>query len=46
MVPKMNNEATKLIDVYNFEELINVDVLDSLNDEALTVLRTNSEDLA
>lgn len=45
LVPKMNKEATKLIDVYNFKDLIDDDVLESLNEEALDVLRTNYQDL-
>lgn len=44
LVPKMNKEATKLIDVYNLEDLIDEDVLESLNEEALDVLRTNFQD--
>lgn len=45
LVPKLNKEATKLIDVYKLEQLIDLDVLESLNDEALKILRTTSEDL-
>lgn len=45
LVPKMNKEATKLIDVYNFKDLIDDDVWESLNEEALDVLRTNFQDL-
>ncbi|XP_055308619.1 uncharacterized protein LOC129572634 isoform X2 [Sitodiplosis mosellana] len=45
LVPKMNADATKLIDVYNLNELIDVDILESLNDAALKVLGTSSQDL-
>lgn len=45
MVPKMNKEATKLIDVYNLPELVGKDVLESLKSDAITVLKTNPDDL-
>lgn len=45
LVPKMNQEATKLIDVYTMDELIDFDVLDSLKDEAINVLKTSPDDL-
>lgn len=41
----MDTNATKLIDVYNFNDLIDVDILESLNDEALKILGTSSLDL-
>lgn len=45
LVPKMNKEATKLVDVYNLEELIGLDVLNILDDEAIKVLKCNPDDL-
>lgn len=45
LVPKMNKEATKLIDVYSMDDLIESDVLDSLKDDAISVLKANPEDL-
>lgn len=45
MVPKMNKDATKLVDVYSLTELIGKEILDSLNTEAITVLKTNPDDL-
>lgn len=38
-------DATKLNDVYNFNDLIDLDIFESLNDEALKILGTNSLDL-
>lgn len=43
MVPKMNKDATKLVDVYNLTELIDLDTLESLNDEAINVLKSSPE---
>lgn len=40
MVPKMNKEATRLIDVYNLSELIEADVLEHLDNEAIAVLKS------
>lgn len=45
MVPKMNKEATKLVDVYNLPELVGKDVLESLKSDAINVLKTNPDDL-
>lgn len=45
MVPRMNKEATKLADVYKIEELIEKEALDSLDADAVRVLKTNVEDL-
>lgn len=45
MVPKMNKEATKLVDVYNLSELIGQDVFDSLKNDAINVLKTKPDDL-
>lgn len=41
----MNKEATRLIDVYNLDELIGSDILDSLRDEAIKVLKSDPDDL-
>lgn len=40
MVPKMNKEATRLVDVYNLNELIDADVLEHLGNEAIVVLKS------
>lgn len=45
LVPKMNKDAKKLVDVYNLEELIGSDVLDILNNEAINVLKSDPDDL-
>lgn len=45
MVPKMNKEATKLVEVYDLTQLIGKEVLDSLKGEAITLLKTNPNDL-
>lgn len=45
MVPTMNKEATKLVDVYRIPDLIERDILDSLNDEAISVLKADPTDL-
>lgn len=45
LVPKMNKEATKLVDVYNLTDLIDSDTLGSLNDEAINVLKASPEAL-
>lgn len=45
LVPKMNKEATKLVDVYNLEELIGFEVLNILNEEAINVLKCSPDDL-
>lgn len=45
LVPKMNKEATKLIDVYTMTDLIESSVLDSLKDDAINVLKTSPDDL-
>lgn len=45
MVPQMNKDATKLVDVYKLTDLIENEVLDSLSEEAVTVLKTSAEDL-
>lgn len=45
LVPKMNKEAAKLVDVYTMDELIDSDVLNSLKEEAITVLKANPDDL-
>lgn len=45
LVPKMNKEATKLVDVYNLSELIGADILNSLKDDAINVLKSNPNDL-
>lgn len=45
LVPKMNKEATRLVDVYNLEELIGSDILDSLKDEAIKILKSDPDDL-
>lgn len=45
MVPKMNKEATKLSDVYTISDLIDIEVLDSLKADAITVLKANPDDL-
>lgn len=44
IVPKMNKEAKKLVDVYKLTELIDSEALDCLNDEAMSVLKTSGED--
>lgn len=41
----MNKEATRLVDVYNLEELIGADILEILKDEAINVLKTDPDDL-
>lgn len=45
LVPKMNKDATKLIDVYSMNDLIESDVLDSLKEDAIGVLKSNPDDL-
>lgn len=45
MIPKMNKEATKLVDVYNLEELIGVEILESLKEDALNVLKTDPDEI-
>lgn len=45
LVPKMNKDATKLIEVYSMTDLIESDVLDSLKDDAINVLKANPDDL-
>lgn len=45
MIPKMNKEATKLVDVYNIEELVGVEILESLKEEALNILKTDPDEL-
>lgn len=45
MVPKMNKEATKLFDVYKINELIEPDVLNSLDEDAVKLLKTPIKDL-
>lgn len=44
IVPRMNKEAKKLVDVYKLTELIEPEALDCLNDEAVNVLKTTGED--
>lgn len=43
LVPKMNKDATKLVDVYNLAEIIDLDTLESLNEEAINVLKSSPE---
>lgn len=43
VVPKLNKEATKLVDVYNLTDIIDVEILDSLNDEAISVLKASPD---
>lgn len=45
MVPKMNKEATKLIDVYKIEDLVGKEAVDLLDADAVKVLKTGIEDL-
>lgn len=45
MVPKINKGATKLFDVYKIHELIEPDVLNSLDDDAVKLLKTPMKDL-
>lgn len=45
LVPKMNKEATKLIDVYTMNDLIESDVLDNLKEDAINLLKSNPDDL-
>lgn len=45
LVPKMNKDATKLGDVYDLKEIIGLDILESVKDEAINVLKTNPDDL-
>lgn len=45
MMPRMNKEATKLVEVYKLSELIEANVLASLNDEALRVLKSTRDDM-
>lgn len=45
LVPKMNKDAAKLIDVYTMDDLIDSDVLASLKEEAISVLKANPDDL-
>lgn len=42
-MPKMNKDATKLVDVYNLAEIIDLDTLESLNEEAINVLKSSPE---
>lgn len=44
MVPKMNKEATKLVDVYRLTDLIGEEILDSLRDDAIKVLKASPAD--
>lgn len=43
VVPKMNKEATKLVDVYNLTDIIDLEILDSLNEEAISVLKASPD---
>lgn len=43
VVPKLNKEATKLVDVYNLTDIIDLEILDSLNDEAISVLKASPD---
>lgn len=45
MVPKMNKEATKLQDVYKINDLLEADVLKSLDEDAVKLLKTPMKDL-
>lgn len=45
LVPKVNKDATKLVDVYNLADLIDMDILNSLSDEAINVLKAKPDDL-
>lgn len=45
MVPKMNKEATRLVDVYRIADLIDANVLDHLDNEAIAVLKASPDDL-
>lgn len=44
IVPKMDKAAQKLIDVYKLTDLIESETLECLNEEAVSVLKTNPED--
>lgn len=44
IVPKMNKDAKKLVDVYKLTDLIEPEALDSLENEAVEVLKTGAED--
>lgn len=45
MLPKMNKDAGKLQDVYKINELIESDVLKSLDGDAIKLLKTPMKDL-
>lgn len=45
MVPKMNKEAAKVGDVYKIEELLEPQVLNSLDADAVKLLKTPAKDL-
>lgn len=45
MIPKMNKQATKLVDVYRIDELIEPNVLNSLDEAAVKLLKTPMKDL-
>lgn len=45
MVPRMNKEATKLVDVYRIEDLVGREALDLLDADTVKVLKTNIEDI-
>lgn len=40
----MNTNATKLIEVYDLDDLVSMEILESLNEDAMKVLGTNSQD--
>lgn len=44
IIPRMNKEAKKLVDVYKLTDLIEPEALDCLDDEAVNVLKTSGED--
>lgn len=45
MVPRMNKEAARLVDVYRLIDLIDTDLLDRLDNEAIAVLKGPPDDL-
>lgn len=44
IVPRMNKDAKRLVDVYKLTDLIEPDALDCLDEEVINVLKTSAED--
>lgn len=44
IVPRMNKDAKKLVDVYKLTDLIEPEALDSIDEEAVNVLKTSAEE--